>query len=129
MFSWLSKSSPAWQAGREVKTELPRCLACGVCCHSKTDTYVRVYGEDWARLGADAERWACFIGNRAYLRMEQGHCAALRTSGAPAGQRAYFCTIYERRPRICRELEQGSPQCEAECVRKAGWVHGVAGAC
>ncbi len=95
------------------------CLRCGVCCFSRLETYVRVTGEDWERLGADAERLARFVGHRAYLRMEGGHCAALAIRGASDGAREYFCSIYPRRPNVCRELARGSPECEAELALKS----------
>lgn len=94
------------------------CLACGACCFSRSPTFVRVTGEDWAKLGREAERVAHFIGHRAYLRMTDGHCAALEIRAGEGGNREYFCTIYARRPGICRELERGSPQCRAELVQK-----------
>lgn len=99
-------------------TPPPDCLACGVCCFSELDTYVRVTGDDWARLGLGAERLAHFIGNRAYLRMERGHCAALRVEENDSGARRYFCTIYDRRPSVCRGLDRGSPECAGELSLK-----------
>lgn len=97
------------------------CLRCGVCCFSRLDTYVRVTGEDWARLGPDADRLARFVGHRAYLRMIDGRCAALAIRPAEDGSdaREYFCTVYERRPQTCRDLARGSPECEAEIALKA----------
>jgi hypothetical protein len=90
-----------------------------VCCHSTLETYVRVTGDDWARLGADAQRYAHFIGHRAYLRMQDGHCAALAQQTDPAtGARLHVCSIYSRRPQVCRDLARGSPACEAELLRK-----------
>ncbi len=89
------------------------CLACGVCCFSHTDRYVRVSGDDYERLGESAEALVSFIGNEAFMRMEGGHCAALRiddTSGAPQ----FFCTVYEARPSTCRTLERASPECAGE---------------
>ena len=81
---------------------------------------MRIDGADWARLGPDAERVAHFIGNRAYLRMAGGRCAALAVSLEPeSGARRFFCTIYDRRPQVCRDLARGSPECEAEIARKA----------
>lgn len=102
----------------------PDCLRCGVCCHSDLPAYVRVSGEDWARLGDAADRVAHFIGNRAYLRMTGGHCAALaiRPACDGAGATEYFCTIYERRPQICRALGRGSPECEGELATKGARV-------
>lgn len=90
------------------------CLGCGVCCFSNLETYVRVNGDDWARLGDEAERVANFIGNRAYLKIHDGHCASLAIRTDVGGGHVYFCTIYDRRPQICRDLGRGSPQCEAE---------------
>ena len=99
------------------------CLRCGVCCHSKLDTYVRVTGDDWERLGVEAERVAQFVGNRAYMKMTDGHCAALDVRLTPAGGREFFCTVYEQRPQTCRDLGRGTPQCEGELERKAQLVH------
>lgn len=90
------------------------CLRCGVCCFSTLETYVRVSGADWARLGADAERVTHFIGHRAYMRLTDGHCAALRPRRAHDGATEWFCTIYDRRPQICRDLARGSPACLGE---------------
>lgn len=95
----------------------PDCLYCGVCCHSHLDTYIRVSGDDWARLGDLADDAAHFIGNRAYMRMRDGHCASLRVE-RDTGR--FFCTIYERRPRICRDLGRGSPACLGELAEKGG---------
>jgi hypothetical protein len=95
------------------------CLSCGVCCFSRLETFVRVSGADWARLGDAAERVAHFIGNRAYLKMHDGHCAALEIRTGAGGSREYFCTVYDRRPQICHDLDRGSPQCEGELALKA----------
>ena len=60
-------------------------------------------------------------GNEAFMRMTDGHCAALavRPIKASAGESVegaseYFCTIYERRPQICRDLARGSMECAGE---------------
>ena len=89
-----------------------------MCCHSRLETYVRLGGDDWTRLGDAADRVAHFIGHRAYLRMVDGHCAALLTMRSIDGVTRHVCSIYERRPRICRDLARGSPECEAEIVLK-----------
>ena len=98
------------------------CRRCGVCCFSDSPTYVRVTGDDWARLGADAERVAHFIGNRAYLRMRDGHCAALEVRRGADGATDFFCALYERRPQTCRDLGRGSPECAGELASKAAGV-------
>ncbi len=102
------------------------CLRCGVCCFSTAPDYVRVTGADWSRLGEGAEKWAHFVGHRAYLRMEDGHCAALALRAAEDGAVEYFCRIYDQRPEICRALERGSPSCEAELWRKESSVRASA---
>jgi len=95
--------------------EPPPCLSCGTCCFSTLDTYVRVSGDDFARLGDRAEALAVFIGNRAYMRMEGGHCAALHVERE---SRRFVCTIYDDRPATCRELERGSRECLGEIATK-----------
>lgn len=94
------------------------CLRCGVCCFSQLPTYVRVTGEDWARLGDEAGRWAHFLGHRAYLRMRDGHCAALEVRPSTGDGWTYFCAVYERRPQTCRDLQRGSPECAGERATK-----------
>ena len=76
--------------------------------------FVRVTGDDWTRLGDRAGELAQFIGNRAFLRMNAGHCVALDVRSNRDGAPDYFCTIYDRRPQICRDLARGSAECEAE---------------
>jgi Fe-S-cluster containining protein len=96
------------------------CQACGACCFSQLPTFVRVSGKDWSRLGPATNRVAHFIGNRAYMRLVGGHCAALRIGRDLTGNLAFFCTVYENRPEICRNLDRGSPACLAELELKAG---------
>jgi uncharacterized protein len=90
------------------------CIECGACCFSTLPTSIRVTGDDYARLGEAAEGLVHFIGNRAFMRLTEGHCAALRID--PAGR--FTCSVYEARPGLCRELERGSPQCAGERFTK-----------
>lgn len=46
-------------------------------------------------------------GGQTMLRLDDGWCAALDRS-------TMLCTIYEKRPLICREFEMGSRDCLAE---------------
>ncbi len=96
------------------------CRQCGACCFSQAERYVVVTGDDWTQLGPDAERWAHFIGHRAYMKMTAGHCAALVVNTTADGRRDFLCSIYEQRPRICRDLARGSPQCDADVSRQEG---------
>jgi Fe-S-cluster containining protein len=97
-------------------TGVPECTRCGTCCFSETEDYLQVLGVDYERLADDAERWVHFIGNRAYMKMSDGHCSALVFD---QDRSLFLCSIYERRPDVCRWLERGSGQCAAERHEKA----------
>jgi uncharacterized protein len=96
--------------------EPPPCLECGTCCFSNLERSVLVTGDDYERLGDAVEELVQFIGHRAYMRLADGHCAALRVE--PAGR--FVCTVYETRPNACRELERASAQCHGELFTKKG---------
>lgn len=95
--------------------EVPPCLDCGTCCFSTLPTYVRVTGADHERLGERADELAHFIGNRAYMRMADGHCGALRVEPL-SGQ--FLCAAYAIRPDTCRELARSSGACLGEIDSK-----------
>jgi Fe-S-cluster containining protein len=101
--------------GSQEKSETPECLACGACCFSTLSRYVPVTGDDYARLGDAATTLVTWDENRAYMRIADGRCAALRVD---VEERRFVCTIYETRPETCRTLERGSPQCEGERMTK-----------
>lgn len=93
---------------------LPECLMCGACCFGQGERYVPVSGDDHARLGEQAEHYTQFIGNRCYMRMHAGHCAALHV-----GEDGRFvCQVYALRPTTCRELARGEGACHAELEQK-----------
>jgi Fe-S-cluster containining protein len=95
--------------------EPPECLTCGACCFSNLPTYLRLSGDDHARLGDDAARLTHFVGTRCYMRLVDGHCAARAVDGASA---RIVCSAYERRPQTGRDLERGSPECAGERAEK-----------
>lgn len=78
--------------------------------------YVRVFGTDWDRMGDEARALTHFIGNRCFMRLEEGHCAALVIE--PENGR-FVCSIYQSRPDTCHALERGSGQCRGELHEKA----------
>lgn len=90
-------------------------MRCGACCFSESPRHARVTGDDYERLGDDAERLVVFLGNQAFMRIDGGCCAALRVDV----RGTFTCSVYERRPRVCRELERGSPACLGELATKA----------
>lgn len=110
----------AWDRGRILSQ--PACINCGVCCFSKLASYVRVSGADWDRLGDEAEQVAHFIGHRAYMKMTDSHCEALKPRQTPDGRMEFFCAVYEKRPQVCRDLARGSAACEGELAAKADRV-------
>ena len=93
----------------------PPCLGCGSCCFSKLDTYVRVHGDDHVRLGDRVDELTVFIGNRCYMKMVDGHCAALLID---LDTRSFVCSAYAKRPEICRTLQRSSGECAAEIHEK-----------
>ena len=95
--------------------EVPSCLDCGACCFSSLTTYVRVTGDDHARMGNRADRFTHFIENRCYMLIDDGHCAALSIDRRTS---QFRCAIYEHHPSICRDLKRGSPQCLFELSTK-----------
>jgi Fe-S-cluster containining protein len=95
--------------------DVPECVECGTCCFSTLPEYVRVFGGDWERMDDVAHTYVSFDGNRAFMRLEDGHCAALVLE--PAGRR-YVCAIYPVRPDVCRSLERGSGGCRGELHEK-----------
>ncbi|MGA7118746.1 MAG: YkgJ family cysteine cluster protein [Polyangiaceae bacterium] len=101
---------------RDVLEIPPPCLECGTCCFSNLETSVRVTGDDYARLGDAVDRFVHFVGNRAYMRLAHGHCAALRVEL----EGRFVCTVYLSRPDACRDLERGSPHCQGELFTKKG---------
>jgi uncharacterized protein len=105
-----------WRAMPSLLPEPPPCLECGTCCFSTLETSVRVTGDDHERLGAAAEDLVNFVGNRAYMRFADGHCAALRIEL----EGRFVCTVYETRPDACRDLERASPRCAGELFTKPG---------
>ena len=93
----------------------PACLECGACCFSKLANYVRVEGADHALIGDRVAELTVFDGNRCYMRMSDGHCAALVVD---VNTQRFVCSIYRYRPAVCRDLERGSPACRAEIHEK-----------
>jgi Fe-S-cluster containining protein len=94
---------------------VPECLACGACCFSRLPTYLRVSGDDYARLADRAVELVVFEDNRAYMRLSEGHCAALAVD-AITGQLA--CSAYLTRPQACRDLARASGACRGEIATK-----------
>jgi Fe-S-cluster containining protein len=85
------------------------CLSCGACCFGPAN-YVQVFPDDLARLSEEQRKKLVVLssvavdqrppghtGDELFMRMENGHCAALDRSGGK-----FTCSIYEQRPLLCR---------------------------
>lgn len=97
------------------------CLRCGTCCFSTLPEYIRVFGIDYERMDDAARALTHFIGNRCFMQIADGHCAALQIEPNEAAnvQTARFvCRIYPMRPDVCRSLERGSGACAGELTEK-----------
>lgn len=97
-------------------SDVPECVSCGACCFSNAQDYLLVAGVDFERLGKDAERLTVSQGPRTYMKMSGGHCAALSFAQESG---SFLCSVYEKRPDVCRWLERGSGQCASERREKS----------
>jgi|SRR5690606_7905378 len=102
--------------GESPPAAIPECLDCGTCCFSRAPKYLRVSGDDYSRLGPRAEELVSWDGNRAYMELADGHCAALVVE-AKTGR--FRCGVYPTRPETCRQLQRGSGECAGERHTKA----------
>lgn len=92
-----------------IAASLPDCRDCGACCFSVGENYVFLWGGDHAALTRQEQRRLTrFEGTHCFMEMEDGHCAALVNQAGRA-----VCSIYERRPMLCRELARGEGGCLA----------------
>jgi uncharacterized protein len=81
------------------------CFGCGRCCvRTSPDFDVLVQAGDPVPLDLteviDGLRWM--------RRRPDQACVALDATSR-------LCTIYDRRPQGCRELQRGDPECHAAC--------------
>ncbi len=92
------------------------CQRCGACCCNPSDNRAEGF-DDWIEVESGApllrrRRLASLVARgangRPHLRVDgQGRCVALR---GQLGQRVR-CTIYPVRPRACRRVMPGDPDC------------------
>jgi Fe-S-cluster containining protein len=103
---------------------LDECQFCGACCFSESTAYVPLTEADCERLGDDAANPTAEEGGARYMVMRRGHCAALQV-----GAIAFACSVYERRPAVCRELDRGTPACIEERHLKKRSARKLQGSC
>jgi len=84
----------------DIDTEIT-CASCKACC---CRLEVMLMGDDDVPEEATVQdQWGGWI----MLRLDDGWCAALDRA-------TMLCTIYERRPFICREYQAGDSDCLGE---------------
>lgn len=77
------------------------CASCKACC---CRLEVMIMGDDEVPLElTERDAW----GGLVMRRLADGWCAALDRA-------TMLCTVYERRPTVCRDFEMGSSDCVAE---------------
>ena len=89
----------------EAATTLPdsevSCLGCEACCCRLEVLLITDTGVPDRYIEVD--KW----GGRRMARLDDGWCSAL-------DRNTMLCSIYEKRPGICRELETGEYECLTE---------------
>lgn len=99
-----------------MKSELPPCRECGLCCCNPTDGggIVSLDEGDIERLGRRARRRVEYFGHNNPVfpksRPVPGVGYACPFLQGTPGKRV-ACRIYTRRPRVCREFKRGGEYC------------------
>jgi Fe-S-cluster containining protein len=88
---------------RDLNTDLPPCIGCGSCCHLVVELTPLV---DDVPESFVVEH----DGVRCMDQLGDGACVALDPASGS-------CTIYERRPRTCREFRRGESLCRRALQR------------
>lgn len=96
-------------------SEPPDCVLCGACCYTTNPFYVGLGPEDVARLApGEAERLTFTTPEGTFMRLDEGHCGALDAGGG-----RFLCSIYDRRPQVCRDFGRGGAGCTEARLRTA----------
>ena len=85
----------------QIATPAVTCSTCAACCCQLEVMLITDTGVPERFI--DTDDW----GGEVMLRLDDGWCAAL-------DRNTMMCTIYEKRPLICREFEMGAPECIEE---------------
>jgi Fe-S-cluster containining protein len=108
-------SQSATDSGKETAISCTSCEAC--CCRLE----VILMGDDDVPMNLTAEdRW----GGSVMRRLDDGWCVAVDRD-------TMRCTIYERRPGVCRDYTTGDSECISEpekSLQSFILIHRVAGA-
>lgn len=78
-------------------SNLPECAGCAKCCKGLNVPITE--GVD--NISEEFTRY--YFGKRHMKRLENGDCIMLNDKN--------LCSIYENRPKICKDFERGNPMC------------------
>lgn len=84
---------------------VPDCTSCGLCCAAGwvVDAYPYGVPSNMMEMGPDPTAPAEYI----MRQTPEGHCVAFK--GEPG--HSCRCTVYEDRPKVCREFKPGCVLC------------------
>lgn len=100
----------------DAQGEVPAdCVGCGTCCFSQHQGYVQVFPEDVERMGPEARLLVEGEDGKRAMRMVENHCAALVVD---PDAMTFRCSIYEERPKVCREFEHHGDRCKGHLLYK-----------
>ncbi len=104
----LTRIDPAWPACEHYEAALD-CQTCGACCRAAYHS-VTVTSRD--RVCRTHPELVVDRGTYLDLARTDDHCTAL-TGGEADGERVarYHCTIYDDRPKTCRDFAVGGEHC------------------
>lgn len=95
-----------------VSDDLPLCVSCGNCCHLLVELSPRDDVPDVLVVEHG--------GLRCMEQRGDGACVALDPI-------TRLCTIYERRPQVCREFRRGDPLCRRAVLGRRGSLAAAGG--
>ena len=103
-----ARVDPDWPACERWEADLD-CRTCGACCRAAYDAVIVGPRDPVVRLHAELVVRSPKL---VQIRREGDRCAALGGGSSPDGAFApYTCSIYDERPRVCREFERGGENC------------------
>jgi Fe-S-cluster containining protein len=82
------------------------CQLCGACCYGPREYVAVTAGDVRGMSRRTGSRYVERRGDRLWLKMLRGRCAALH-----ARQGHFSCRIYGERPNVCRVVVAGSREC------------------
>jgi len=86
---------------KDVSETEVTCSSCQACCCRLEVMIISDTGVPKEHIALD--EW----GAETMLRLDDGWCSALNREN-------FMCSIYEKRPWVCREFEMGSYECHIE---------------